>query len=199
MESLVPTSRKTVTGWKGIPDAAHFERLKIVLHRARCRSRFDRAAADRIMDDLRHVAYRNGVAAARVFQFMDDDFIQADGDLAAAKDDLDGMSRNLPFLKTVAAVVEEIGAIQDEMTEEAKLFAGWRPYSGKWAWPSPLWTEMCEAFREGRDDAERAPEGGAVPGISLSEPIIFYAPCRLSTSICCQTTCLPCDGFLANP
>lgn len=168
MESLKPTRRnrttpKTVSGWKGMPDAVHFERLKIVLHRARGRGRFDRAAADRIMDDLRHVAYRNGVAAARVFQFMDDDFIQGDEDLAAAKDDLDGMSRNLPFLKTVSAVVEEIESIQDEMTEDARLFMGWRPYSGKWAWPSPLWTEMVSAFREGRSDAERAAEGARCP------------------------------------
>ncbi|MBY5346038.1 hypothetical protein [Rhizobium leguminosarum] len=54
-----------VTGWKGLSDVAHFERLKTALFRTRGRTRFDRAAADRILDDLRHVAYRNGVAAAQ--------------------------------------------------------------------------------------------------------------------------------------
>ncbi len=157
--SMATSDPQKVAGWKGLSDAAHFERLKTALFRSRGRAHFDRAAADRILDDLRHVAYRNGIAAARVFQFMDDDFIQADEDLTSAKDDLDRMSRNLPFLKTVAAVVEEIEAVQDEMTMEAKLFMGWRPYAGRWAWPNPMWTDLRQSFQEGRDDAE----GGLLP------------------------------------
>jgi hypothetical protein len=41
--------------------------------------------------------------ATRVFQFLDDGFIDADEDLVAAKDDLDRMSRLL-FLREVIAV-----------------------------------------------------------------------------------------------
>ncbi|MBY5406830.1 hypothetical protein [Rhizobium leguminosarum] len=100
-----------VTGWKGLSDAAHFERLKAALFRTRGRTRFDRAAADRILDDLRHVAYRNGVADAQGFQFLDQDYIDADEDLSMAQDDLNRMSRNLPFLRVVAVVVEEIESI----------------------------------------------------------------------------------------
>ncbi|MGH0359226.1 hypothetical protein [Sinorhizobium meliloti] len=54
---------------------------------------------------------------------MDEDFIEADEDLAAAKVD-DRMSRNIPFLRKVAAVVEEIESIQDEMSEEAGCSSG---------------------------------------------------------------------------
>lgn len=152
-----------VTGWKGLSDAAHFERLKTALFRTRGRSRFDRAAADRIQDDLQHVAYRNGVAAARVFQFLDQDYIDADEDLSSAQDDLNRMSRNLPFLREVAAVVEEIESIRDEMSEEARVFFGWRPYAGKWAWPNPVWVELRQAFQEGRDDGVRQPEKVVCP------------------------------------
>jgi len=42
------------------------------------------------------------------------------------------MSRNLPFLREVSAVVEEIESIGDEMSDEARLFFGWRPYAEKW-------------------------------------------------------------------
>ncbi|TAV48381.1 hypothetical protein ELI30_08735 [Rhizobium leguminosarum] len=142
-----------VTGWKGLSDAAHFERLKTMLFRTRGRTRFDRAAAERIMDDLRHVVYRNGVAAAQAFQFLDQDYIDADEDLSMAQDDLNRMSRNLPFLREVTAVVEEIEFIRDEMSDEARLFFGWRPYAGKWAFPNPVWMELRTAFQEGRDDA----------------------------------------------
>lgn len=143
-----------VTGLNGLSDAAHFERLKTALFRARGRARFDRAAADRILDDLRHVAYRRGRLAAEVFQFMDQDFIDADEDLSMAQDDLNRMSRNLPFLREVTAVVEEIESIRDGMSDEARVFFGWRPYAGKWAWPNPVWSELKTAFQEGRDDAE---------------------------------------------
>ncbi len=44
-------------------------------------------------------------------------YINADEDLSAAQDDLNRMSRNLPFLREVSAGVEEIESIQDEMTE----------------------------------------------------------------------------------
>lgn len=70
-----------------------------------------------------------------------------------AQDDLNRMSRNLPFLREVAAVVEEIESIRDEMSDEARIFFGWRPYSEKWAWPNPVWSELRTAFQEGRDDA----------------------------------------------
>lgn len=63
---------------EGLSDAAHFERLKTALFRTRGRTRFDRAAADRILDDLRQVAYRRGVEAARVFPFPDQDYVDAD-------------------------------------------------------------------------------------------------------------------------
>jgi hypothetical protein len=145
-----------VTGWKGLSDAAHFERLKTMLFRTRGRTRFDRAAAERIMDDLRHVVYRNGVAAAQAFQFLDQDYIDADEDLSMAQDDLNRMSRNLPFLREVTAIVEEIESIRDEMSLEARIFLGWRPYAGKWAFPNPVWNELKQAFQEGRDDAEGA-------------------------------------------
>ncbi|TAZ68018.1 hypothetical protein ELH72_35740 [Rhizobium ruizarguesonis] len=135
-----------VTGWKGLSDAAHFERLKTALFRTRGRTRFVRAAADRILDDLRHVAYRNDVAAAQVFQFLDQDYIDADEDLSMAQDDLHRMSRNLPFLREVTAVVEEIKSIRDEMSDEARIFFGWRPYAGKWAFPNPVWSELRQAF-----------------------------------------------------
>ncbi|MGZ2484852.1 hypothetical protein ACVITL_003375 [Rhizobium pisi] len=156
IESMTADASPKVTGWKGLSDAAHFERLKTALFRTRGRTRFDRAAADRILDDLRHVAYRRGIEAARVFHFLDQDFIDMDEDLSSAQDDLDRMSRNLPFLREVAAVVEEIESIQDEMSEEARLFFGWRPYARKWAWPNPIWTELKLAFLEGRDDAEKS-------------------------------------------
>jgi len=155
IESMTTTGPQKVTGWKSLSDAAHFERLKTALFRARGRARFDRAAADRILDDLRHVAYRRGRQAAEVFQFMDQDFIDADEDLSMAQDDLNRMSRNLPFLREVAAVVEEIESIRDEMSDEARIFFGWRPYAGKWAWPNPVCTELRQAFQDGRDDAER--------------------------------------------
>ncbi|MBX4900122.1 hypothetical protein [Rhizobium bangladeshense] len=154
-----------VSGWKGLSDAAHFERLKTALSRSKGRARFDRAAADRILDDLRHVAYRRGRRAAEVFQFLDQDFIDADEDLSMAQDDLNRMSRNLPFLREVTAVVEEIESIRDEMTEEARLFFGWRPYADKWAFPNPVWIELRTAFQEGRDDIE--------PGFATSHCPIF--------------------------
>lgn len=156
IESMTSTPPEKVTGWKGIPDAVHFDRLKVALFNAKGRGRFDRAAADGILDDLRNVAYRHGIAAASIFQFVDDDFIEADESLAATKDDLDHMSRNLPFLKTVTAVVEEIESIRDEMTEDARTFFGWRRYSGKWASPNPIWSELRQAFQEGRDDVGQA-------------------------------------------
>ncbi|RFB85120.1 hypothetical protein B5K08_26735 [Rhizobium leguminosarum bv. trifolii] len=77
-EPMTTTEPPKVTGWKGLSDAAHFERLKTALFRTRGRTRFDRAAADRILDDLRQVAYRRGVEAARVFQFPDQDYVDAD-------------------------------------------------------------------------------------------------------------------------
>lgn len=156
IESMTTTIASKVTGWKGLSDAAHFERLKTILFRARGCVRFDRTAADRILDDLRRVAYWNGIARAMPFQFMDQDDIDADEDLSSAQDDLNRMSRNLPFLKSVAVVVEEIESIRDEMSEEARIFFGWRPYSRKWAWPSPVWSELRQAFQEGRDDAEQS-------------------------------------------
>ncbi|TAU52494.1 hypothetical protein ELI43_06510 [Rhizobium leguminosarum] len=123
-----------VTGWKGLSDTAHFERLKTALFRTRG-TRFDRAAGNRILDDLRHVAYRNGVAAARVFQVLDQDYIDTNEDLSMAQDDLHRMSRNLRFLRAVAAILEEIESIRDEMSDEARIFFGWRPYAEKWAFP----------------------------------------------------------------
>lgn len=154
-ESMTTAELPKVTGWKGLSDAGHFERLKTALFRTRGRTRFDRAAADRIIDDLRHVAYRNGLAAARVFHFLDQDYIDADEDLSMAQDDLHRMSRNLPFLREVTAVVEEIESIRDEMSDEARVFFGWRPYAEKWAFPNPVWSELRQAFQEDRDDAER--------------------------------------------
>ncbi|NKQ86828.1 hypothetical protein C3Y91_21165 [Rhizobium sp. UPM1133] len=63
-----------------------------------------------------------------------------------AQDDLHRMSRNLPFLREVTAVVEEIKSIRDEMSDEARIFFGWRPYAGKWAFPNPVWSELRQAF-----------------------------------------------------
>lgn len=156
IESMTTAAPQKVAGLNGLSDAAHFERLKTALFGARENALFDRAAADRILDDLRHVAYRRGRRAAEVFRFLDQDFIDADEDLSMAQDDLDRMSRNLPFLREVTAVVEEIESIREEMSEEARLFFGWRPYAGRWAWPNPLWSELHAAFQEGRDDAQRA-------------------------------------------
>jgi hypothetical protein len=163
IESMMTTAPKEVTGWKGQSDATHFERLKTALFRARGRARFDRAAADRILDDLRHVAYRRGRRAAEVFQFLDQDFIDADEDLSMAQDDLNRMSRNLAFLREVTAVVEEIESIRDDMLEEARIFFGWRPYAQKWAFPNPVWSELRTAFQEGRDDGESEPQKSACP------------------------------------
>lgn len=154
-ESMTALERPKITGWKGLSDAAHFERLKTAMFRARGRTRFNRAAADRILDDLRHVAYRRGIAAAQVFQFLDQDYVDEDEDLSMAQDDLSRMSRNLPFLREVVAVVEEIESIRHEMSDEARIFFGWRPYAGKWAFPNPVWSELRTAFQEGRDDVER--------------------------------------------
>lgn len=100
---------------------------------------------------------------AQIFQFMDEDFIEADEELASAKDDLDRMSRNIPFLRKVTAVVEEIESIQDQMSEEARLFFGWRPYSGKWAFPNPVWTELRQAFQEGSDGVQVGHRGHQCP------------------------------------
>lgn len=99
IKSMTTVDPPKVTGWKGLSDAGHFERLKIAPFRTRDAPRFDREAGDRIMDDLRHVAYRSGVEAAQVFQFLDQDHIDADEDLSMAQDDLNRMSRNLPFLR----------------------------------------------------------------------------------------------------
>ncbi|MDC7741233.1 hypothetical protein [Rhizobium binxianense] len=162
-ESMTTAELPKVTGWKGLSDAAHFERLKTALFRTRGRTRFDRASADRILDDLRHVAYRNGIAAARVFQFLDQDYIDADEDLSSAQDDLNRMSRNLPFLREVAVVVEEVESIKDEMSDEARIFFGWRPYAQKWAFPNPVWSELRQAFQEGRDDAHGHPKNASCP------------------------------------
>ncbi|RFB90735.1 hypothetical protein B5K08_17500 [Rhizobium leguminosarum bv. trifolii] len=163
MEPLTTTASPKATGWKGLSDAAHFERLKTALFRTRGRTRFDRAAADRILDDLRHVAYRRGIEAARVFQFLDQDYVDADEDLSMAQDDLNRMARNLPFLLEVAAIVEEIESIRDDMSEEARVFFGWRPYAEKWAFPNPVWSELRQAFQEGRDDGVRQPEKVVCP------------------------------------
>ncbi|TBZ27201.1 hypothetical protein E0H36_32120 [Rhizobium leguminosarum bv. viciae] len=162
-EPMTTAELPKVTGWKGLSDVAHFERLKTALFRTRGRTRFDRAAADRILDDLRHVAYRNGVSAAQVFQFLDQDYIDAGEDLSMAQDDLNRMSRNLAFLREVAAIVEEIESIRDEMSDEARVFFGWRPYAGKWSWPNPVWHELRTAFQEGRDDATREDENISCP------------------------------------
>ncbi|MBB3967236.1 hypothetical protein [Rhizobium metallidurans] len=163
IESMTTARPRQVTGWKGLSDAAHFERLKTALFRSRGRARFDRAAADRILDDLRHVAYRRGRQASEVFQFLDQDFIDADEDLSMAQDDLNRMSRNLPFLREVTAVVEEIESIRDQMSDEARIFFGWRPYAERWAFPNPVWSELRTAFQEGRDDADRAPGRSRCP------------------------------------
>lgn len=163
IESMMTAAPQNVTGWKGISDATHFERLKTALFQARGNSHFDRAAADRILDDLRHVAYRRGRQAAEVFHLLDQDFIDADEDLCMAQDDLDRMSRNLPFLREVTSVVEEIESIREELSEEARNFFGWRPYAGRWAWPNPLWSELRTAFQEGRDDVELKPEKVVCP------------------------------------
>jgi hypothetical protein len=163
-ESMTTAEPSKVTGWKGLSDAGHFERLKTALFRARGgRTRFDRAAADRILDDLRHVAYRNGVAAAQVFQFLDQDYIDADEDLSMAQDDLHRMSRNLPFLREVTAVVEEIESIRDKMSDEARIFFGWRPYAEKWAFPNPVWSELRQAFQDGRDDIDSRHQNPSCP------------------------------------
>lgn len=159
IEHTTTARPRKVTGWKGLSDAAHFERLKTALFRTRGRTRFDRAAADRILDDLRHVAYRRGRQAAEVFQFLDQDLVDVDEDLSMAQDDLNRMSRNLPFLREVTAVVEEIESIRDEMSDEARIFFGWRPYAGKWAFPNPVWSELRTAFQEGRDAAEEDAAG----------------------------------------
>ncbi|WP_326912953.1 hypothetical protein [Rhizobium johnstonii] len=52
-------------------------------------------------------------------------------------------------------MVEEIVCIRDEMSDEARIFFGWRPYAEKWVFPNPVWNELRQAFQEGRDDAER--------------------------------------------
>jgi hypothetical protein len=163
MESMTVPSPQKVIGWNGMGDAAHFDRLKTALFGARENVLFDRAAADRILDDLRHVAYRRGRQAAEVFQFLKQDFIDADEDLSMAQDDLDRMSRNLPFIREVTAVVEEIESIREEMSEEARIFFGWRPYAGRWVFPNPVWSELRTAFQEGRDDVELKPEKVVVP------------------------------------
>ncbi|UFW80866.1 MULTISPECIES: hypothetical protein [Rhizobium] len=77
---MTTAEQPKVSGWKGLSDTLHFERVKTALYRTRGRTRFDRAAADRILDDLRHVAYRNGLAAARVFQFVGQEYFDADED-----------------------------------------------------------------------------------------------------------------------
>lgn len=154
IESMMTSGPQKVTGLNGLGDTAHFDRLKTALFGTRGSGHFDRAAAYRILDDLRHVAYRRGWQAAEGFLFLDQDFIDASEDLSMAQDDLNGMSRNLPFLREVTAFVEVIESIRDEMSEEARLFLGWRPYSGKWAFPNPVWSELTEAFQEGRDGCE---------------------------------------------
>lgn len=146
MESIMTSATQKVTGSNGLGDTAHFDRLKTALFGARENSLFDRAAADRILDDLRHVAYRRGRQAAEVFQFLEQDYMDADEDLSMAQDDLNRMSRNLPFLREVTAVVEEIESIREEMSEEARIFFGWRPYAERWAWPNPVWSELQAAF-----------------------------------------------------
>ncbi|MNL80739.1 hypothetical protein D3C87_2076650 [compost metagenome] len=73
------------------------------------------------------------------------------------------MSRNLPFLRTVAALVGEVESIQDDMSEEARLFFGWRPYAGRWATANPIWVELRQAFQDGRDDVERMPDATRCP------------------------------------
>lgn len=156
IESMTRPVSQEVTGFRGLSDSAHFDRLKAALFGTRGSGLFDRAAADRILDDLRHVAYRRGRQAAEVFLFLDQDFIDESEDLSMAQDDLNGMSRNLPFFREVTAFVEEIESIRDEMSEEARLFFGWRPYAGRWAFPNPVWNELLQAFQEGRDDADRA-------------------------------------------
>ncbi|WP_188080043.1 hypothetical protein [Neorhizobium sp. P12A] len=72
------------------------------------------------------------------------------------------------FVVTGTAVVEEIESIRDEMSDEARVFFGWRPYAEKWAFPNPIWSELRQAFQEGRDDAERTPERARCPVFPLS-------------------------------
>lgn len=120
-----------VTGFKGLSDAAHFDRLSKALLGARENALFDRAAADRVLDDLRYVAYRRGRLAAEVFLFLEQEFIDADEDLSMAQDDLNGMSRNLPFLREITAVLEEIESIREEMSEEAQIKT-FKSRGGEW-------------------------------------------------------------------
>lgn len=50
---------------------------------------------------------------------MDENFIVADENVAAAKDGLDRTSKNLPFLRRLTVMVEEIESIQDQLSEAA--------------------------------------------------------------------------------
>lgn len=65
-KSLTSPVLEKVTGFIGLSDAAQFDRLSQALLRARENALFDPAAADRILDDLRHVAYRRGGNAVEV-------------------------------------------------------------------------------------------------------------------------------------
>ena len=89
--------------------------------------------SDRILNNLRHVAYRRRLLAGRAFQFLDHDFIEADENLQIRQN-----VNKSSFITADCRRVGETESIHDKMRKEAQLISGWRLYSEKWALPNSM-------------------------------------------------------------
>ncbi|MEK1934045.1 MAG: hypothetical protein AAAC47_30515 [Pararhizobium sp.] len=66
---------------------------------------------------------------------LNDDEDLDDAEQAADRDDLMGMSANIPFLRLVTAALASIEATGDSVCDDARWSLGFRPYSGKLGLP----------------------------------------------------------------
>ena len=144
-----------VSGWKGTSAAGHFEKLAAVLTDAA----FEPAEADRTMEDLRHLAYRNGIAAARALQFVDPEYLRSDVALSKAHEDLKALSDDVPFLRILSGFGAHLEAMAGSMTEDARTYAGLSPDDEAPAARNSLLLELRQAFRTGRDEVRKGKEG----------------------------------------
>lgn len=153
-----------VSGWKGTSAAGHFEKLAAVL----TETAFEAAEADRTMEDLRHLAYRNGIAAAQVFRFVALDYLRSDAALSKAHEDLYALSDDVLFLRILSDFGAQLEAMAGSMTEDARIYAGFSPSHEAPATINPLLLELREAFRAGRDEVRKGQSEGRCPVFARS-------------------------------
>lgn len=114
-----------------------------------------RAAEDRAVPDEGRgrfdrrppaVAFRNGIAAARVFEFLDQDYVDADEDLSTAQDASTACRGIFLFsrrLRPLSNRLNPYGGDDGGRSNLLRMGAVW----GEVAWPNPVWPELRHAFR----------------------------------------------------